>query len=108
MGRKLSHIVVVFFLFCFFCFTSLQSCNHVFKSSRPRRRRYRKNANAFGVSSSSVSILIRKVAKIVVENLVPGLIKSPKTVTGVEALTENFLNAHVFLNVWVQSMEHMY
>ena len=74
----------------------------MFKSNRPTDQdegRYCKNANAFGVSRSSVSILIQKVAKIIVENLVPGLIKPPKTVTEVEALTENFLKAHVFLNV---------
>ena len=58
--------------------------------------RYRKNANAFAVSRSSVSILIRKVAKIIVEHLGLGLIKIPKTVTELEAPTENFLNAHGF------------
>ena len=58
--------------------------------------RYQKTANAFGVSRSSVSILIRKVAKIA------ELIKLSKTVTEVDALTGNFLNTHGFLQclVW--------
>ena len=58
--------------------------------------RYRKHTSAFVVSRSSVSILIRKVSKIIAEHLVPELIKLPKTVTQVEALTENFLKAHGF------------
>ena len=41
-------------------------------------RRYRKTANAFGVFRSSISNLIRKVAKIIVEHLRPELIKLPK------------------------------
>ena len=56
--------------------------------------RYGKTANSFGVSRSSVSILIRKVAKIIVEHLGPELIKLPKTVTEAETITENFLNSH--------------
>ena len=59
-------------------------------------KNYRKTADAFGVSRSSVLILIRKVAKVFVEHLGPELIKLPKTVTKVEALTENFLNGHGF------------
>ena len=64
--------------------------------------RYQKTANAFGVSRSSVSILIRKVAKIIIEHLGPELIKLSKTVTEVDALTGNFLNTHGFLQclVW--------
>ena len=58
--------------------------------------RYRKSANAFGLSRSSVSVLIRKVTKIIVKHLGPELNKLPKTVTEVEVLTENFLNAHGF------------
>ena len=56
--------------------------------------RYQKTANAFGLSRSSVSILIRKVAKIIIEHLGPELIKLSKTVTEVDALTGNFLNTH--------------
>ena len=58
--------------------------------------RYQKTANAFGISRSSVSILIQKVAKILAEHLGPELIKLPKPVTEVEALNENFLNARSF------------
>ena len=58
--------------------------------------RYGKTANSFGVSRSSVSILIRKVAKIIVEHLGLELIKLPKTVTEAETITENFLNSHGF------------
>ena len=58
--------------------------------------RYQKTANAFGISRSSVSILIQKVAKILAEHLGPELIKLPKPVTEVEALNENFLNARGF------------
>ena len=43
--------------------------------------RYRKTAYAFGVSRSSVSILIQKVAKIIVERLGLELIKLPRTVS---------------------------
>ena len=56
----------------------------------------RKTANAFDISRSLVSILIRKVAEIIAEHLGIDLIKLPKTVAEVEALTENFLNAHDF------------
>ena len=55
-----------------------------------------KPQNAFGASRSSVSILIRKVAKIIVEHLGPKLIKLPKAVPEVGALVENFLNEHGF------------
>ena len=58
--------------------------------------RYRKTPNAFGVSRSSVSILIRKVAKIVVEHLGLELIKLRKTLTEVETPTENLLKVYGF------------
>ena len=57
---------------------------------------YRKTANVFDISRTLVSTFIRKVAKIIAEHLGIDLIKLPKTLTEVEALTENFINAHDF------------
>lgn len=58
--------------------------------------RYRKTANAFGISRASVSILVRKVSKTIVEQLGAEIIKLPESVEDVEDLTQTFFDAHGF------------
>ena len=58
--------------------------------------RYRKAANAFGISRSSVSLMIRKVSKTIVEFMGKDYMKLPETVAEVENLTQKFLEHHGF------------
>ena len=53
--------------------------------------RYRKAANAFGISCASMSLIIRKVSKPIVEFLEKDYIKLSETVVEVENLTQIFL-----------------
>ena len=52
--------------------------------------RYSKTANAFGISRGSVSLIIRKVSKAIVEFLGKDYMKLPETVAEVENLTQIF------------------
>ena len=52
--------------------------------------RYRKTANAFGISLGSVSLIIRKVSKAIVEFLGKDYMKLPETVADLENLTKIF------------------
>ena len=61
--------------------------------------RYRKTANAFGISRGSVSLIIRKVSKAIVEFLGKDYMKLPDTVAKVENLTNIFLEHHGFPSV---------
>ena len=58
--------------------------------------RYRKAANAFGISCASVSLIIRKVPKAIVEFLEKDCMKLPEFVVEVENLTQTFLERHGF------------
>ena len=59
--------------------------------------RYRKVANAFGVSRGLVLLTVRKVAKLIVKYMGPDLIKLPSTEEEVSHLTETFYMIHGFL-----------
>ena len=95
MNENLSHVVIQFFLPSYNPLTYLQKqktkmqnpfaveCEvAIFLYYLTDEGCYRKTANAFGLYRNSVSILIRKVAKVIVEHLGLELIKLPKTVTG--------------------------
>ena len=58
--------------------------------------RYCKTANAFGISRGSVSLIIRKVSKAIVEFLGKDYMKLPETVAELENLIQNFLEHHRF------------
>ena len=58
--------------------------------------RYRKTANVIGISRGSVSLIIRKVSKAIVEFLEKDYMKLPETVAKVENLTQKFLEHHGF------------
>ena len=58
--------------------------------------RYRKVANAFGISRSAVSKVVRKVCHVITNELGPTYIKTPQTEDEVQFLTENFYMHHGF------------
>ena len=58
--------------------------------------RYRKVVNAFGISRSTVSIVVRQVAKAVVQHLGPSYIKLPRTEQEVKELAAKFYEKHGF------------
>ena len=58
--------------------------------------RYRKTTNAFGISRGSMSLIMRKVSKVIVEFLGKDYMKLPETVADVENLTQKFLEHHGF------------
>ena len=58
--------------------------------------RYRKVANAFGISRPTVSKVVRKVCHIIKHELGPEYIKTPRTEDEVQFLTENFYMHHGF------------
>lgn len=58
--------------------------------------RYRKTANAFGISRASVSLIVKRVSCAVVKRLAPELVKLPQTKGEVEHLTSKFLEVHGF------------
>ena len=58
--------------------------------------RYRKVANAFGISRSTVSKVVRKVCNVIRNELGPEYIKTPKTEDEVCLLTANFYMHHGF------------
>ena len=58
--------------------------------------RYRKVANAFGVSRATVSITVRKVATLVVKYMGPNLIKLPTPEDEVRNLASRFYTNHGF------------
>ena len=58
--------------------------------------RYRKTANVFDISGGSVSLIIRKVSKTIVEFLGKDYMKLPEAVAEVENLTQKFLEHHGF------------
>ena len=58
--------------------------------------RYRKVANAFGVSRSSVSLVVRSVTKAISERLVPKYIELPLTNEEVEEKASKYLEHHGF------------
>ena len=57
--------------------------------------RYRKTANAFGISRGPVSLINRKLSKAIVEFL-GKYMKLPETVVGVEGVTQKFLEHEGF------------
>ena len=57
---------------------------------------YRKTANAFGISRGLVSLIIRKVSKLIAEFLGKDYMKLPETVADMESLTQIFLEHHGF------------
>ena len=58
--------------------------------------RYRKTANSFGISRGLVSLIVRKVSKVIVEFLGKDYMKLPETVAEVEYLTQKFLEHYRF------------
>eukprot|EP00112_Aurelia_sp_Birch-Aquarium-sp1_P016418 Seg3721.2 transcript_id=Seg3721.2/GoldUCD/mRNA.D3Y31 product="Protein ALP1-like" protein_id=Seg3721.2/GoldUCD/D3Y31 len=58
--------------------------------------RYRKVGNAFGISRSTVSVVLRKVCNVITRILGPKYIKLPTTIEEVEFLTANFYKNHGF------------
>ncbi len=58
--------------------------------------RYRKVANAFGISRSAVSIAVRRVCLVITKELGPKYIRLPTTTDEVEFLVTNFYKAHGF------------
>lgn len=58
--------------------------------------RYRKVANAFGISRASVSIIVRNVCTVIGSHLGPQYIKLPTTPDEVEVAVESFEKAHGF------------
>jgi len=58
--------------------------------------RYRKTANAFGISRASVSIIVKKVSCEIVKHLASVFIKLPTTKEETENLTTEFFEAHGF------------
>ena len=58
--------------------------------------RYRKVANAFGISRASVSIIVRNVCTVIGSHLGPKYIKLPTTPYEVEVAVESFQKAHGF------------
>ena len=57
---------------------------------------YRNTANAFGISRGSVSLIIRKVSKAILEFPGKNYMKLPVAVAEVENLTQKFLEHHGF------------
>ena len=62
----------------------------------PDEGRYRKVANAFGVSRSTVSIVVRRVTKAISHHLGPKYIGLPMTNDEVYHLTTKYLERHGF------------
>lgn len=60
--------------------------------------RYRKAANAFGISRASVCHIIKRVTKAIVQILGPEYLAMPKSAEGVKYLVENFKKIHRFPN----------
>ena len=58
--------------------------------------RIRKTANAFGVSRSSVSVIIRRVARAISQHLGPVYIRLPSNEVDVKEKTSNFMSIHHF------------
>ena len=58
--------------------------------------RYRKTVNTVGILRGSVSLIIRKVSKAIVEFLGKDYMKLPETLAEVENLTQKFLEHHGF------------
>ena len=67
--------------------------------------RLRKTANAFGLSRSSVSIIIRRVTHAITVHLGPNYITVPLTEDAVKDNVTNFLLLFPSLNAWVLLME---
>ncbi|XP_060781021.1 putative nuclease HARBI1 [Neoarius graeffei] len=60
--------------------------------------RLRKTANAFGLSRSTVSVIIRQVCKAICTTLGHEYIATPKTEPEVQRLVDNFYSSHGFVN----------
>ena len=58
--------------------------------------RYRKTANAFGISRAPISGIIRRVSYAVTAFVGPKLIRLPTTEGEVQELTDGYLEAHGF------------
>ena len=58
--------------------------------------RYRKVANAFGISRSSVSIIFRKVCRVIAHYLGPNNIRLPSTEGELKLAASNFEKSHGF------------
>ncbi len=58
--------------------------------------RYRKVANAFGISRASVSVIVREVYEVITRQLGPKYIKLPKTEDEVKYLSAAFKEKHTF------------
>ena len=58
--------------------------------------RYRKVANAFGVSRATVSVTVRRVCHVIAREMGPRYIKLPTSVVEVEHLTYGFFKHHGF------------
>ena len=59
--------------------------------------RYRKTANAFGISRASVSGVIRRESYAITKSVDPKLIRSPTSQEEFQVLTDRYLEAHGFL-----------
>ena len=70
--------------------------------------RYRKTANAFGVSRSAVSVIVREVCHAISLYLGPKYIKISTTYEDVLKAVEEFEKGLVSLNALELSMVHMY
>ena len=69
---------------------------------------YRKTENAFGISRGSMSLIIRRVSKAIVEFLRKDYTKLPETVAEVENLTQKSLEHHDSQKVSERQMVHTY
>ena len=58
--------------------------------------RFRKVANAFGIGKSTVSVIVRRVCKVICTVLGPTLIKLPTTEADVQEAAQKFLEKHGF------------
>lgn len=68
--------------------------------------RLRKTANAFGLSKSCVSVVVRRVTRVISRYLGPMYIKVPVTEEAVKEKVTNFYNSFVVPQCLGQSMGH--
>ena len=95
MERESAYVTVQFFSLC------NQLRQHIERKTTVIREpvdegRIRKTANSFGLSRSSVSIIIRRVCCAICNHLGPRYIRLPQTADEVKEKTENFLKTFHF------------